>query len=226
MLDQQDPFICVTTQLIEAGVDVSFKCVIRSLAGLDSIAQAAGRCNRHGEDESQNVYIIDHAEEAVSKLKEIKVGKEMSSYILARFKKKADQYERNLLLPKAMSEYFRYYYNRMEVNLNYYVKKLDKEMTKLLMSLSQENDYVTHYQKKHGASFPLLLNGSYKTAAEHFQVIDQKTTSVLVPYGRGKELIAQLNSGAWLEDISKFLKQAQQYTVNLYSQELEHLRRG
>lgn len=46
-----------------------------------------------------------------------------------------------------------------------------------------------------------------------------------MPYGRGKELIAQLNSGAWLEDISKFLKQAQQYTVNLYSQELEHLRR-
>lgn len=225
MLDQQDPFICVTTQLIEAGVDVSFKCVIRSLAGLDSIAQAAGRCNRHGEDESRNVYIINHAEEAVSKLKEIKVGKDMSSHVLARFKKKADKYEGNLLLPKAMSEYFRYYYNRMEVNLNYYVKKLDKEMTKLLMSLSQENDYVTHYQKKHGTSFPLLLNGSYKTAAEHFQVIDQKTTSVLVPYGRGKELIAQLNSGAWLEDISKFLKQAQQYTVNLYSQELEHLRR-
>lgn len=224
MLDQQVPFICVTTQLIEAGVDVSFKCVIRSLAGLDSIAQAAGRCNRHGEDESQNVYIIDHAEEAISKLKEIKVGKEMFSHVLARFKKKADQYEGNLLLPKAMGEYFRYYYNRMEANLNYYVKELDKEMTKLLMSLSQENDYVTHYQKKHGTSFPLLLNGSYKTAAEHFQVIDQKTTSVLVPYGGGKELIAQLNSGAWLEDVSKFLKQAQQYTVNLYSQELKQLR--
>lgn len=225
MLDQQVPFICVTTQLIEAGVDVSFKCVIRSLAGLDSIAQAAGRCNRHGEDESQNVYIINHAEEAVSKLKEIKVGKEMSSHVLARFKKKADQYEGNLLLPKAMSEYFRYYYNRMEANLNYYVKKLDKEMTKLLMSLSQENDYVTHYRKKHGTSFPLILNGSYKTAAEHFRVIDQKTTSVLVPYGGGKELIAQLNSGAWLEDVTKFLKQAQQFTVNLYSQEMEQLKR-
>ncbi|WP_068782724.1 CRISPR-associated helicase/endonuclease Cas3 [Paenibacillus phocaensis] len=224
-LNQQVPLICVTTQLIEAGVDVSFKCVIRSLAGLDSIAQAAGRCNRHGEDESQNVYIIDHADEAISKLKEIKVGKDVSRHVLAKFKKKPDKYEGNLLLPQAMSEYFRYYYNRMEVNLNYNVKKLDKEMTKLLMSLSQENDYVTHYQKKNGTRFPLILNGSYKTAAEHFKVIDQNTTSVLVPYGGGKELIAQLNSGAWLEDISKFLKQAQQYTVNLYSQELEQLRR-
>ncbi|MGG1880686.1 CRISPR-associated helicase Cas3' [Paenibacillus cisolokensis] len=225
MLGKQTPFICVTTQLIEAGVDVSFKCVIRSLAGLDSIAQAAGRCNRHGEDESQNVYIINHTEEAISRLKEIKVGKDMSSHVLARFKKKADQYEGNLLLPKAMSEYFRYYYNRMEANLNYYVKEINKEMTKLLMSLSLENDYVTHYQKKHGTRFPLILNGSYKTAAEYFKVIDQNTTSVLVPYGGGKELIAQLNSGAWLEDVSKFLKQAQQYTVNLYSQELEQLRR-
>ncbi|GJM84062.1 CRISPR-associated helicase/endonuclease Cas3 [Paenibacillus sp. HMSSN-139] len=168
LLDQQVPFICVTTQLIEAGVDVSFKCVIRSLAGLDSIAQAAGRCNRHGEDESQNVYIIDHAEEAISKLKEIKVGKEMSSHVLARFKKKADQYEGNLLLPKAMSEYFRYYYNRMEANLNYCVKELDKEMTKLLMSSSRENDYVTYYQKKHGTSFPLLLNGKLQNGSGAF----------------------------------------------------------
>jgi len=224
-LDMQVPFICVTTQLIEAGVDVSFKCVIRSLAGLDSIAQAAGRCNRHGKDESQNVYIIDHAKEAISKLEEIKVGKDVSNHILAKFKKKADKYEGNLLLPKAMSEFFRYYYNKMEANLNYYVKEIDTEMTKLLMSLSQENDYVTHYRKKYGTSFPLLLNGSYKTAAEYFKVIDQKTTSVLVPYKGGKELIAQLNSRAWVQDVSKLLKQAQHYTVNLYPQELELLKR-
>jgi len=47
-LDSGKPCRVVSTQLIEAGVDVDFPCVYRAVAGIDSIAQAAGRCNRNG----------------------------------------------------------------------------------------------------------------------------------------------------------------------------------
>ena len=58
LLDTKEPVRVVSTQLIEAGVDMDMPVVFRALAGLDSIAQAAGRCNREGRLEDKGEVVV------------------------------------------------------------------------------------------------------------------------------------------------------------------------
>ncbi|QUL56059.1 CRISPR-associated helicase Cas3' [Paenibacillus tritici] len=223
LLEAKQPVICISTQLIEAGVDVSFECAVRSLAGLDSIAQAAGRCNRHGEDELRQVYVIDHAEENLKNLKEIRIGKVETAKIFTDFLCHPESLGGHLLSVQAMKQYFQAFYTQLAPNLNYPIPKLQLEMTELLSSDRANNTYHQEYRGEQKVSLPLFLHNSYKTAAEHFHVIDSHTTSVIVPFGKGKEIIADLNGQHSIQDLSRLLREAQQYTINIFSFEKEAL---
>lgn len=223
LLEKGERVVCISTQLIEAGVDLSFECVIRSLAGLDSIAQAAGRCNRHGEKEKQFVYLIDHSEENLSHLAEIHEGKKISKRILIDLKKDKSNYGGDILSKQAMDKFFKEYYLSFNNNLNYSISKLGTDMNQLLTANKNKNSFSRAYKSKHGEEIPLFIRNSYRTAAEHFRVIDNQTTSVIVPFQEGEDIITDLNGANTIEDLSKLMRKAQQYMVNVYKPEKDKL---
>ncbi|MCA1292169.1 CRISPR-associated helicase Cas3' [Paenibacillus sp. alder61] len=222
-LANQEQMVCISTPLIEAGVDVSFQCVVRSLAGLDSLAQAAGRCNRHGEDTLQQVYLIDHAEENLQHLQEIGKGKEIAKRMLIDLQHEASSHGGDLLSVQAMTSYFQRFYTEVKPFLDFNVPKLNVDMTTLLFAGYKENKYFQDYCLSHQKRPPLFLVNSYRTAAEHFHVIDNMTTPVIVPYGEGEEIITELNGAKSIEDFGRVMRKAQQFTVNLFPYELEKL---
>ena len=216
-LEKKQPVICISTQLIEAGVDISMACVIRALGGLDSIAQAAGRCNRHKEVDKGLVYVLNLQETDFSQiLPDIAVGKEKAATIFREFE------EKDILQPKAMSRYFElYFYNRSD-EMVYLINEKDKNDG--LLHLLSDNCFNTGAKikgyfkndilRKHDL-YPLLMQ-SFKSAGRIFQVIDAPTRSVIVPYGKGKEYIDTL-CGTWdVKEMSEAKKKAQRYSVNVF----------
>ncbi|MGH4118784.1 CRISPR-associated helicase Cas3' [Clostridium sp.] len=219
----EERVICISTQLIEAGVNISFGCVVRSLAGLDNIAQAAGRCNRHGENEDcSEVYIVNIEGENVSKLVDIKAGQQCTERVLRDFKENPNIFDNDLLSQRAMERYYKYYFYERRNQMNYTLSKenSDKSMYGIL---SGNTEAANEFSSRNGYKAKLMLKQAFKTAGKEFQVIDQNTTGIIVPYGEGEHLITLINGECSLSELKQYLKRAQQFSVNLFEQDRRKL---
>jgi CRISPR-associated endonuclease/helicase Cas3 len=207
----QKNILCISTQLIEAGVDISFGCVIRAIAGLDSIAQAAGRCNRNGEDPSgKNVYIVNLAEENLSMLPDIKCGADITYRILA-------EDPSDLLSPAVIGRYYKEYFYKQKSQMSYSVKKSGNLYD--LLSINQKGTGA--YQNRRGKN-PPALRQAFQTAGELFYVIEQRSTSVLVPYAKGVKLAEEYRH-ADIKKKNALLRQIGRYSVSLYPYQIKRL---
>ncbi|GHV37578.1 hypothetical protein FACS1894187_14670 [Synergistales bacterium] len=205
--------LCISTQLIEAGVDISFGCVIRALAGLDSIAQAAGRCNRNGEDPNgREVYIVNLTAEDLSKLPDIKCGSSITAQIL-------EESVDDLLSRDTMERYYREYFYKLRNEMEY---PIGNNVT--LYDLLSNNKKGFGAYENSGGKTPPKLRQAFQTAGENFCVIEQGTASVLVPYKRGEELAEEYKSAA-LRDKSQMLREMGRYSVSLYPNQMRKLKK-
>ena len=209
-LENKKTVICISTQLIEASVDISMACVIRALGGLDSIAQAAGRCNRHGEKEGKGqVWVLNLQEQDFTRiLPDIQVGKTHAERVFRDFT------GQDILQPAAMQRYFEYYFYQRSDEMVYSVKN---SATGSLLDWLSDNALNPYGEKNDKRSKPLpLLMQSFKSAGRAFQAIDAPTHAVIVPYGEGAELIAKLCGGWDPKEMHRTLQKAQRYSVNVF----------
>lgn len=211
----------VSTSLIEAGVDISFECVIRMIASLDSIVQAAGRCNRNDEMKRLNrlgkLIVLENPAK-------VRLSGSMPEWIAATktaFRKYAaapDRFDDDMLSPALLDLYFEELYS-FEANreiMKYQVRADGRELT--LTDLLGENDASAKAYRELNRREPASkrLRGAYETAAKKFRALDDIAPySVIVPYGEGEEIIASLSGAVRPDELNALLKRAQQYSVNL-----------
>lgn len=222
--DKTRKTVCVSTQVIEAGVDISFECVIRLTAGMDNIVQSAGRCNRNRELESPaTVFILNCVDENLSHLHEIEQAKNATEALLAEYNKNADAFDSNLASELAIRYYYKCLYNGMDVgSLDYPAG----EHGTLYDLLASNTKYATENSESYGRYF---LCQSFKTAGKLFSVFDTQTDTLLVPYGKGEDIIRQIKEigdridPLALRTLHDLFELAKPFSVSVYSYQLDRL---
>jgi CRISPR-associated endonuclease/helicase Cas3 len=178
-LRRGEPCTLVSTQVVEAGIDVDFPVAIRAYGPLPAIAQVAGRVNRHGLGERGKLVVLDPKEGSVPP-DEYKIGTQICRELMHA--------GANPLATQSLETY----YDRL---IHATSDKLDK------LQIQRERE---------------LLN--FTTVAEHYRVIADETSPVLVPYGDFDPLHIEIPDDPARRRAQ--LRQLQPYMVSLRTREL------
>ncbi len=196
-LKENKPVRVISTQLIEAGVDIDFPVVYRAIAGLDSIAQCAGRCNREGNLNKEN------------KLGLMKVFVPSKGTPIGLMRKGADTFkemlpnwsnnENSLLEPNAFQNYFKLFYSKID-------------------SFDKANIGDSLWKDAQSMKF------QFASAARDFRLIDDKNAqTILVEYKDGSSLINRLKRigpEPWL------MRKLQRYAVSVNERDFAEIRKA
>ena len=188
-LHKNESLRVISTQLVEAGVDIDFPVVYRSMAGLDSIAQSAGRCNREGKLRAQGklgkVVVFNGPRKAPVGI--LRKGSETTFRMLPDLDKPLDR------------QVFARYFSELYWKCN----SLDD---KGIMALLKPDPPHLGIQFRSAAEAFQIID-------------DKNQRTIMVRYGEGEELIAWLKnaikSGKGFE--TKLLRKLQRYTVSIYA---------
>lgn len=194
-LDAGKPVRVVSTQLVEAGVDIDFPVVYRAIAGLDSLAQAAGRCNREGKLDRGRVVVFVPPEPSPSGL--LRYGEDASKNVLH----KADVRQITCGLQK---RYFKRFFSRTSADKHGVGELLTRD------AAAGKVQFRTAAKK-----FRLIDDATLPVIVRYDSVESGKG-------GRVDRLIEALrNSGPhrWL------MRELQPYVVQVYEHELNDLRK-
>lgn len=185
-LDGNVPCRVISTQLVEAGVDIDFPVVYRSLAGLDSIAQAAGRCNRNGRMPQKGRVFVFSTDSSPGE-RFFADTKNVSSQLLPLHD--------DLLGRDAIESYFRLYY-------------WDKE------AVWDRRNICTKFQMDPSSpEFPFSFG--FAAAASMFRIIDQDCGEIIVPWrDEGAKICEELRRRGDKPD-RWLVRRLQKYTVQV-----------
>jgi CRISPR-associated endonuclease/helicase Cas3 len=190
-LKSEQPCRVVSTTVMEAGIDLDFPVGYRALTGLDSINQAAGRVNRDMKRGVSEMFIFEPKSKFIKKT---------PSYVkqsieIARMVLR-DHVEAPISIP-AIKAFFGRLYDLQDPNISFDYKRI--------MDCFDSQDGKFSFEK----------------AARAFQLIEDKTETVIIPYNEEAEhLIEELK---YAQYPLTTLRKLQPYTVSIYEGEFDKL---